>query len=142
MPAKTKDKTIAELVRHFNRSSASLVKEARDAVANGDSEAFERVREKASNTEVARLISTMVSTSQKHYDALVVEASAIGNASKFTKGATLFVLGLCAYFAGKGVLIAVGIVLLFCGIVAMYDAVFSDGFEKVIQGNPLMQRAF
>ncbi len=141
MPAANKNlsgQSIPQLVTHSARSSNGLVRQALEAARKGDARAFEDLANKAANSDAARLIASMVSSSEKHMDALLNQASAIGSAGKFTRGVLLLALGAGALLAAKGalglaalLLPVIGAILLVCGAVSCWDALMTDSLEKI-----------
>lgn len=138
--SRSSSRSVQQLVTHFVRSSNGLVRQALEAVAKGDVDAFEKLAHKASETEVARLIATMASSSQTHLEALCNQANAAGNAGKFTQGVLMMAVGVGTLLAAKGalglaaiLLPIVGAILLVCGVMSCWDALMTDSLEKIFK---------
>ena len=120
-----------------------MVQEGLEAILNADQAAFDRVIEKATKTEVAKLITAMVTSSRDHCQALIAQANALGNSSKMVKGIVFMSLGLGAVIEAKAVAAAlavsiiavtiIGMILILLAIVNMYGAALSNAWEKIFQ---------
>lgn len=142
MTTKKQNKTIPELVQHFMRSSSSLVQKGLDAIQNGDSAALRQVVDQAANTEVVKLVTSMVTSSREHTQALIAHADAIGNSSTMGKGIFLLAIGVGAaaeatalaglFVVAVGTVKIVALLLILLGICYLAGPVINNGWERIV----------
>lgn len=111
--------TLQQLMGHFSASTNALLVSAGDALAKGDRAAFERVRDRITNSKVVENITAHINSSRAHFDAFVAKLSEAGKLWDYLKGAIGVGVGGGMLSSAVGLAAAIGISVLAVKVIAI-----------------------